>query len=430
MSRELLAGTTNHSTVIRIIDSTDGTPETGVTSATAGLAFNFRRTASAAVAITALNDLALLTTAHTDGGILHIGNGYYRLDFQDAAFAAGATDVLLTGTATGMVVIGELYELVLYDSQDAVRLGLTALPAAAADAAGGLPISDAGGLDLDTILDAAISTRSDFDETTDPVELLDSGGAAGTSADELVDDVWDEVLTGATHNVTNSSGRRLRQISAFVVASGTAQAGTAGTITLAAGESATDDIFAGDRVIIVGGTGESEHGLITTYNGTTKVATMSENWVITPDATSEYELVPADVDVHTWDHIAVTNSAGNRPEVEAVLISVAAAQTIRDEILPTQNVAFDNIEFLLVAASDHVTPVTGATGLAVTRSIDGGAFGAGTGTLAEIASGIYQYDASAADMNGGIITFRFVATGGTPGAADDRFLTIITGGGV
>src|SRR3990172_6052430 len=35
----------------------------------------------------------------------------------------------------------------------------TALPAAAADAAGGLPISDAGGLDLDVRLDAAITSR-------------------------------------------------------------------------------------------------------------------------------------------------------------------------------------------------------------------------------------------------------------------------------
>ncbi len=38
-------------------------------------------------------------------------------------------------------------------------------------------------------LDAAVSSRSDFDETTDPVELLDSGGAAGTSAAELVTDI-------------------------------------------------------------------------------------------------------------------------------------------------------------------------------------------------------------------------------------------------
>ena len=69
--------------------------------------------------------------------------------------------------------------------------------------------------------------------------------------------------------------------------------------------------------------------------------------------------------------------------------------------------------------------------MAVTRSVDGGAFGAGTGTgPAEVANGIYQYDASAADMNGGTIMFRFTATTGTPAAPDDAFVFIVTGGGV
>ncbi len=116
--------------------------------------------------------------------------------------------------------------------------------------------------------------------------------------------------------------------------------------------------------------------------------------------------------------------------IGAAELASDAVDKIRDGILPTQNAAFNNIPFLFVAASDHVTPVTGATGTAVTRSIDGGSFGAGTGALAEIANGMYQYDASAADMNGGIIIFRFTATGGTPGAPDDTFVPIVTGGGV
>ncbi len=45
-------------------------------------------------------------------------------------------------------------------------------------------------------IDAKVTTRSDFDEATDPVELLDTGGAAGTSADELVNDVWAKALEG------------------------------------------------------------------------------------------------------------------------------------------------------------------------------------------------------------------------------------------
>lgn len=137
-----------------------------------------------------------------------------------------------------------------------------------------------------------------------------------------------------------------------------------------------------------------------------------------------------DADVSAMQAGVVTATAIATDAIDADALAADAVTKIRDAILPVQNVALDNIEFLFVAASDHVTPVTGATGTAVTRSIDGGAFGAGTGTLAEVANGIYQYDASAADMNGGKITFRFTGTGGTPGAPDDAFVTVVTGAGV
>ena len=137
MTRQIKAGSTDVSVVIRIVDSTDGTPETGVVFNTSGLDLEYRREGAASVDITEAT-LAALTTAHADGGFLHIGNGYYRLDLPDAAVAAGATGVLIHGACTGMVVIGEYIELVAYDPYDAVRMGLTALPNAAAEAAGGL----------------------------------------------------------------------------------------------------------------------------------------------------------------------------------------------------------------------------------------------------------------------------------------------------
>ena len=62
---------------------------------------------------------------------------------------------------------------------------------------------------------------------------------ATDAVNEIADTVWDELLTGSSHNIATSAGRRLRQIDvAFVITEGTAQAGTANTITLAAGESA------------------------------------------------------------------------------------------------------------------------------------------------------------------------------------------------
>lgn len=132
-------------------------------------------------------------------------------------------------------------------------------------------------------------TISDFDETADPVELLDAGGAAGTSADELVDDIWDELLTGATHNISNSSGKILRELKeGFGLEPGTAQAGAATTITLEAGESSIDDFFNERQIGIASGTGVGQVRTIIDYVGATRVATVHRAWEITPDATSEY----------------------------------------------------------------------------------------------------------------------------------------------
>jgi hypothetical protein len=111
MSRVIAPDSVNQSTIVRIVNSSTGLPETGVTQATAGLAFNYRREGGVVVSIASLSDLSALDDTHADGGLLHVGDGYYRLDVPDAAWAAGAAGVLITGTATGMVVIGAYHPL-------------------------------------------------------------------------------------------------------------------------------------------------------------------------------------------------------------------------------------------------------------------------------------------------------------------------------
>jgi hypothetical protein len=77
--------------------------------------------------------------------------GLYEIQIADARFAiasARALYITISG-ASGLQNTVFKVPLVAYDPYDVVRLGLTSLPNAAADAAGGLPISDAGGLDLD-----------------------------------------------------------------------------------------------------------------------------------------------------------------------------------------------------------------------------------------------------------------------------------------
>lgn len=71
---------------------------------------------------------------------------------------------------------------------------------------------------------------------------------------------------------------------------GTAQAGGASTITLAAGSSSTDDIYNGQIITIVSGTGVGQCRYIEDYVGSTKVATIRPAWVTNPDNTSKYAI--------------------------------------------------------------------------------------------------------------------------------------------
>lgn len=91
---------------IRIIDSGDGTPETGVTSASAGLALWYRKGATGAQTSITESDLSALTDAHSDGGMKHVGEGVYRVDLVDAAVPTAEHEVTWVGGAvTGMIVI-------------------------------------------------------------------------------------------------------------------------------------------------------------------------------------------------------------------------------------------------------------------------------------------------------------------------------------
>lgn len=72
---------------------------------------------------------------------------------------------------------------------------------------------------------------------------------------------------------------------------GTAQGGTSTTITLAASASANNDDYNRMAIEITGGTGVGQVRKIDDYVGSTKVATVSEAWVTTPDSTSTYVLM-------------------------------------------------------------------------------------------------------------------------------------------
>lgn len=165
MSRIVTKGAVDQTIYLEVLDSTSttGGRKTGLVFNTASLTAYYVRNQGSATAIT-LATLAAANSAHSDGGFKEVDAtnmpGVYRLDLPDAAVASGADSVVVTlKGATGMAQVSAEIQLVAVNPQDSVRGGMTTLPDAAADAAGGLPISDAGGLDLDARLDAAITSR-------------------------------------------------------------------------------------------------------------------------------------------------------------------------------------------------------------------------------------------------------------------------------
>lgn len=81
----------------------------------------------------------------------------------------------------------------------------------------------------------------------------------------------------------------------------TAQAGSSSSITLDASASATTDFYVDQTVTILSGTGAGQTRMIRSYNGTTKVATITPNWQTNPDSSSVFLLLPTGrVDLGTW----------------------------------------------------------------------------------------------------------------------------------
>ena len=119
---------------------------------------------------------------------------------------------------------------------------------------------------------------------------------------QLTDNVWDVPLTGSSHNVATSSGRRLRQVEeAFIHANGIIATVTDGhTFTLDAGAVATTDYYIGDRLQIVEGTGAGQSRIIVAYTSG-KAVTLDSDFTTNPDTASLYEIVAADVHVSVSD---------------------------------------------------------------------------------------------------------------------------------
>jgi len=85
---------------------------------------------------------------------------------------------------------------------------------------------------------------------------------------------------------------------------GTAQTGAAGSITLAAGSTYTEDYMLGKEILVTSGTGVSSLSQCTAYSTSTLIATVTPNFQTAPDATSTYMIIDTYYDLREgpiWD---------------------------------------------------------------------------------------------------------------------------------
>ena len=172
---------------VYLVDATDGlTPETGENGgqpqiSKVGAAFG--------------NTTATLTA---------VGNGHYYVELTTTELnTLGYFAIRYKSANTAEFNMDGL--VVAIDIHDSVRAGLTALPNAAADAAGGLPISDAGGLDLDGLNTNVSSILTDTGTTLPGVLGTPTNlGGGATLADNNAD------MAGATFATATDSQEAIR----------------------------------------------------------------------------------------------------------------------------------------------------------------------------------------------------------------------------
>lgn len=390
--KTIQAGAVDQTVVIKIIDSTDGTPETGVVFNTSGIDLEYwRHGANSVTDITEATQT--VSGAHADGGFVALGNGYYRLDLPDAAVAAGATAVEIMGAVTGMIVIGGTVDLSPPVTVAAVNTGAidNADFATAPGASGGLMISgtNAGTTTLGALTVTGVTTFTGATTYTGAVTASNasnnfrvngvapgaSGGLfiAGTNAattittgltTNLTGNVSGSVgsvtgavgsVTGAVGSVTAVSSGAITEASfattagSFeplgIVDQGTAQAATGTTLQLRSAAAFADDEIIGATIMVTGGsTGVGQSRTITDYVSSTDTATVA-TWTTTPTGTITYQV---------YGTAASTGGGGGGDATAANQTLILAAIDAVDNFVDTEiaalttNLATANTNILVV----------------------------------------------------------------------------------
>lgn len=394
---------------VKVRDTTSGNGKTGLATSSGG------NITTSGLIIAAIADVEASTTAYTVAAthvqtIATLGTfaaptssccrwgevdstnhkGIYELQLDNSRYAVSSAKSLTVSISgvSGMFDCDVVIPLRATNPYDGVHGGMSALPNAAAAASGGLPTVGTGS--------GQISVTDGF------VQLAEQP----------------------------------------IVRTGTAQGGASASITLDSGASSSNSFYNGMVVSIVSGTGSSpvQTNLITAYVGSTKVATLANNWTTNPDNTSVFivSLLPlanllqwfwgtqSAVDSNGFPNVAVadwknatapamTGDAYARlgaPAGGSVSADIAAVKGV----LPTALTGAGNIKADALAvngvATSSVTAVNANVGTTQPTNFTG------TGGSALVQSDVTDWKASAAPAMTGDAFARLGAPAGGSVSAD------------
>jgi hypothetical protein len=228
MKRKIFAGTTSFSLPVIVYDntSTTGAGLSGITHASSGLVFEYRR--AGASSWTSVTPVSKTLGTYTSGGIVASGSraGRYEIDIPDAAVAAGVrfVEICLRGVASMHPVDIEI-ELDAVNYQDATAFGLSRLDQTVssrmatytqptgfltavfpATVASTTNITAASGITL-----AAVTHTGATIPNVTTVDVVDELGPDALNANSLQDQisltVWEQLTTATWPN--NSFGKQV-----------------------------------------------------------------------------------------------------------------------------------------------------------------------------------------------------------------------------
>jgi hypothetical protein len=110
VTRTIEPNARGQSTRIRLLEGQSGMPKTQMNAAFDEISFFYHRDGGCVVPFDTV-ELSEADSPHEEGGMIHLGAGYFRIDPPDDAWAAGTTGVFVFGEGKDTVIIGAYHPI-------------------------------------------------------------------------------------------------------------------------------------------------------------------------------------------------------------------------------------------------------------------------------------------------------------------------------